>query len=186
MRLSAALRSFYYLVKESYRMKKVNKVLLPLCYVGIGVVLLVVLWEVASRNFFNAPTQWSVEVATLGQALLACLGAAYVLQEEAHISVDFVTERLSEKQRDWVFCIESIIGFFLVAFFTFQLFKDGLWSMHINKVTDNALLPIFPFQLICTIGLAIMAVQFIIRSRKYYLQTKLPLRVKKDNENAGG
>jgi len=151
-------------------MKRLNGILLYVSYFLMGIILLIILWEVIARSFFNAPTSWALEVASLFQAVVATLCAAYVLQEEAHLGVDFLTEMLSEKGRNWTLFITSIASVFITGYFAYALGKDILWSMKLGKVTENAMIPISPFQIACCFGLILLGVQFMVRAGKHYHQ----------------
>jgi TRAP-type C4-dicarboxylate transport system permease small subunit len=58
-----------------------------------------VIYDVAMRNLFNAPTLWSVEYTSYGMAWLGLLGAAEVLRRNEHVGIAVVTDRLSPAGR---------------------------------------------------------------------------------------
>jgi len=69
-----------------------------------------VCYEVVMRYFFNAPTRWVVEFSEYALLQLAFLGGAWVLREEAHVSVEMVTELLPRRGREIMFVITSLVG----------------------------------------------------------------------------
>jgi C4-dicarboxylate transporter, DctM subunit len=82
---------------------------------------LIVTYEVIMRYFFRSPTDWVNEIASmlcLGSAFLA-LG--YVMQEKAHIDVDFITKRLSKRNQ----ILFSLIGLILSAIYCALLIWTG-------------------------------------------------------------
>ena len=58
-----------------------------------------VIYDVAMRNLFNAPTLWSVEYTSYGMAWLGLLGAAEVLRRNEHVGIAVLTDRLSPGAR---------------------------------------------------------------------------------------
>ncbi len=45
-------------------------------------------WEVVARYFFNAPTVWANDIATMLYGAFFMLGSAYALQRQQHIRTD--------------------------------------------------------------------------------------------------
>ena len=70
---------------------------------GLGGVLVViftlmvadVLWQVVSRYALGAPSSFTEEVARFALIWLTLLGAAYRNGQEAHLTMDFLTRKLS-------------------------------------------------------------------------------------------
>lgn len=76
-----------------------------------------VCYEVVMRYFFNAPTRWVVEFSEYALLQLAFLGAAWVLREEAHVSVEMLVELLPRRGREILFAATSIVGACTCALF---------------------------------------------------------------------
>lgn len=151
-------------------MRAINELMVKITYVLIIGIVVVIMWEVIARSFFHAPTSWYLEVASLLGACTATLAAAYVLQEEAHLGVDFITDRLPPKWQNGLLCITSIFGVIITMVIVIMLALETAWSVSLHRVTDNAVIPLFPVQILSNLGLFLMAVQFVIRARKYYLK----------------
>ena len=79
--------------------------------VGVLVALVFsVAFEVVMRYFFNAPTRWVVEFSEYALLQLAFLGGAWVLREEAHVSVEMLVEILPRGARSFLFVATSLVG----------------------------------------------------------------------------
>jgi len=65
-----------------------------LAEIAVCLLIAAMLIEVAARYFFHAPTVWAFDVATMSTGVLFVLGAAWVLRENAHVRVDFLSSRL--------------------------------------------------------------------------------------------
>lgn len=153
-------------------MRFINELAVKITYVLISCIVLVIMWEVIARSVFNSPTSWYLEVASLLGACSATLAAAYVLQQEAHLGVDFIIDRLSPKWHNRMLVITSVFGALVTLVIIVMLALETQWSIKLHRVTDNASLPLFPFQILANLGLLLLAVQFVIRARKYYLKMK--------------
>jgi TRAP-type mannitol/chloroaromatic compound transport system permease small subunit len=67
-------------------------------------------WEVVARYFFNAPTVWANDIATMLYGAFFMLGSAYALQRQQHIRTDFLYEKWSPRTKG---IVDSILYIFL-------------------------------------------------------------------------
>lgn len=153
-------------------MRYINNLMLKATYVLLVGIIIVISYEIVARSFFNAPTSWYLEVASLLGSCVATLAAAYVLQEEAHLGVDFVVERLPPKWHNFMLFVGSIFGMIITLIIVVMLGKEAAWSLKLSRLTDNAMIPVSIFQIIANLGLALFAIQFGVRAKKYYAKTK--------------
>lgn len=89
-------------------------------YLAVAIMIALVgsvCYEVVMRYFLNAPTRWVVEFSEYALLQLAFLGGAWVLREEAHVSVEMVTELLPRSGREIMFVITSVVGAATCALF---------------------------------------------------------------------
>ena len=56
-------------------------------------------YEVFSRYFFNSPTIWAYEIATMATGTVLLLGAPYTLKEKAHIRIDVFYSGFSQRKK---------------------------------------------------------------------------------------
>lgn len=68
--------------------------------VGIfGLLVIDVLWQVLSRYLIGRPSSFTEELARFALIWLSVLGAAYLNAKRAHLSIDYLVQKLSpEKQ----------------------------------------------------------------------------------------
>jgi len=88
---------------------------------------LLVVYEVITRRFLNAPTIWSFEVITQLFGFHFMILAAYGLLYKAHVSVDFLSSRWSERTRAIVEMAGYLIFFF--PFLTIALWHGTLFAL---------------------------------------------------------
>ena len=74
--------------------------------------VVVVVYEVAARYLFGAPTIWSFDLTYMLYAAVFMLGSAYALHEGAHIRTDFFFEKWSVRTRGLIDSIAYILFFF--------------------------------------------------------------------------
>ena len=141
---------------------------------GYTIVTLIVglmFFEVISRYIFNSPTKFTLETVLLLQMMFVAVSAAYILKEEGHVTIGFVTDRLSDNVRNWLTCVTSIICALYCAFVCLQLWKTATWNFSVGSVTDVMDFPIAPFQFFLMAGFALLGLQFIVRSYEHYRMT---------------
>ena len=80
-------------------------------------------YEVISRYFLNAPTQWAFEMAYMLMGASFMFGIAWCLQMRRHIRVDFVYDHVSPRYK----AIIDLVGFFLLLPMLLWLCA-GLWD----------------------------------------------------------
>ena len=124
-----------------------------ICLAGM---LVLVFLNVVLRYVFRQPLFWGDEIMTYLMMLIAFLGFGYMLMEDRHIKMTALIEQLPVRSQNIVRVLTSLlsIGYFallLVAglYVTIDSFQIEYFSM----VTG---LPIGPWQLAMSIGLAIL------------------------------
>lgn len=137
-------------------------------YTTITLSVALTFYEVIARYVFNRPTHFTLESCLMLQVLIVATTTAYILKEEGHVSMGFITERLSRATRNWVTCITSFFGLLYCAFLCTLLWKTAVWNVHVHMVTEDLEWPVAPFQFALCAGLALLGLQFIARSYRYY------------------
>jgi TRAP-type C4-dicarboxylate transport system permease small subunit len=151
-------------------------------YATVSLIVGLMFYEVVSRYVFNSPTKFTLETVLLLQMLFVATSAAYILKEEGHVTIGFVTDRLSDNVRNWLTCATSILCALYCAFVCLQLWKTAIWNVRVHAVTDRMDFPIAPFQFFLIAGLALLGLQFIARSYKYYKMTGRATASRKSGE----
>ncbi len=98
-------------------MKKILEVLNAIVLLFMFLITVI---AIVNRLFFNIPTSWSENMAQLSFIFLTFVGSAMIMEEESHIKISVLMDRLSEGiQR-----IFRIIGRLLMILF-FIIFVIG-------------------------------------------------------------
>ncbi|UNK70716.1 TRAP transporter small permease [Microbacterium sp. H1-D42] len=107
----------------------IDRVLALLCIITFTLLVIVVSWQVFTREVLNNSAPWTEEAARYTFVVLAVLAAAYVFSERGHIAVEILVKKLPlAGQRVMAVVIELIVIFFFV-----MVFIIGGW-----RVADNA------------------------------------------------
>jgi C4-dicarboxylate transporter DctM subunit len=126
------------------------------------VVAAFVVLEVITRVLLNMPTNWSVEYSVYGLIAVTFLGAAYVQKQGIHISVDFISTRLSERTK---MALELLTYAWTIAFLIIFLFPAvrmvlNAWARH--RVSTTVLrTPMWIPYGIMVIGFILLLLQFV-------------------------
>jgi TRAP-type mannitol/chloroaromatic compound transport system permease small subunit len=104
-----------------------------------------VVFEVISRRFFDAPHIWSLEVIDFVYGPYFMLVAAYTLLHQAHVRIDVIYAKFSARTRGILDIITSLVFFFpfcTIVFVQGIVFAQTSWS--IGETSDSAALTVVP------------------------------------------
>lgn len=105
-----------------------DRVLAGLCIVIFTALVIIVAWQVFTREVVNYSAPWTEEAARYTFVVLALIAAAYVFSERGHIAVEMLVEKLPNGgQRAMGILIEVI-----VIAFTLFTFVWGGWRISQN------------------------------------------------------
>ena len=128
-------------------------------------------FEVISRYFVGAPTQWAYEVAYMLMGTSFMFGIAYCLQVRRHVRVDFFYDNISIKSR----AVVDLFGFCILLPMIIWL-SAGLWDYfhHAYKVNElsgeSAWNPIiWPFKFTFVMGFILLLMQTMAEVAKNIL-----------------
>lgn len=105
--------------------------------------------DVLSRAIFKKPIPGSLELSQYLLSVLILLGAAYTQQVKGHVSVQFLTSRLSRRRRLLCQVLTAGLGLFIVSIMIWQGFVIGLGE---KTVSDMLRIPQAPFRLLVAVG----------------------------------
>ena len=112
--------------------------------------LLVVVFQVFWRGVLKLPTPWTEEASTYLVTYITFIGGIAVMIRGEHLTIDLVTEHVSEKMRAWfqvIYCAVFLFVCGYLAFYGAQLclspliYKSRSIAMQIPKVIVYAVMP---------------------------------------------
>lgn len=100
--------------------------------------MLIVVYEVLARYFFNAPTVWAYDMVYMLYGTLFMLGSAYALHKGAHIRTDFFWERWSIRTKGIIDAIAYVLLFFpsLIVLFIISG-QESLYAVSIGETSEQ-------------------------------------------------
>lgn len=134
----------------------------------VATLLLIVVFEVVSRYFFNAPTHWVTEISTylvVGTVFLS-LGLTYRRKE--HIRIEFMVDLLPDARRAPIMRFAEWLGVFFVAVSSWQMLRYVL-SEYTTDTRSWGLLsvPLWIPQSMVVVGLLVLLVAMLDRMDRH-------------------
>lgn len=97
------------------------------CLMGISV--LNVLWQVATRFILKNPSSYTEEIARFLLIWIGLLGAAYGIGKKIHLAIDVLKQRLPGKQR---LRIDILINSFVILFAVMVMIIGGIYLVNLT------------------------------------------------------
>ena len=150
----------------------------------ILIVCAFILYEVLKRYLLNAPTIWVHESTQLLFGACAILAGGFILKQDAHIRVDIIYEKLSQRSRAMMDIVTFPVFFIYTAtllYFSAELAWDSVAKLEYSGSFWNP--PIYPFKAMMPIGAFLLLLQGLHKLMKDILTfTQTGGAVKKDEE----
>ena len=107
--------------------KKIDKVL-EYSLVGIlAILVLDVLWQVASRYLLSSPSTFTDELAGFLLIWVALLGAAYVTGQKQHLAIELIINKVNARKAN---TLRIIIQAAVIVFTLFVMVVGGIWLIY--------------------------------------------------------
>lgn len=138
--------------------RRVGKLVLYLVFVMMGILL----FSSISRTFFNVPFDWTMEMAQFTMAAYYLLGGGYSMQLQAHVRMDVLYERWSERKRAMVDVLTSGFLIFYLAVLLYGGISSTLYSLEYGQRNYSSWgPPMAPIKIIMVIGIILMLLQAV-------------------------
>jgi len=106
---------------------KIDKILYVFLVIIMAILVLDVLWQVASRYLFNSPSSFTDELAGFLLIWVGLLGAAYGTGTKIHLAIDLLPSKLNFRNRKYLeVIINSLIAVFALVIFVI----GGTWLVY--------------------------------------------------------
>ncbi len=155
--------------------KNVDKFLGWLVTILMGILVVNVLWQVASRFIIGHPSSFTDELAGFLLIWVGLMGAAYATGQKQHLAIDLLSAKLSEKNKK----IQSTLIDFLIMVFALIILIGGgsnlvYITFHLKQISPALQIPVaYVYTVLPLSGL------FII----YYAITDIMITWHKQKEN---
>jgi len=127
--------------------------------------VLAMVFEVFSRYFFNAPTQWAFELSYMMMGTIFLLGMSYALSVGQHVNVDFMHSILPLRLVAAIDAVLYIVLVILVVFLTRTLIVNAIGVYETGEGSGlSAWNPdIWPYRVVYAVGFAIFGLQCVAK-----------------------
>jgi len=142
--------------------------------------MLVVIYEVVRRHFFNAPTGWGYDTCWMLFAAQFLIGGAFTLLRKGHIRIDIIYGILSERVKliyDTIINIVIIFPPMILFSWAGVFFAADAWMSGEKLSTTNWFFPAGPSKSLIPIGFFLLALQClaeIIRNIRQFQKGEQP------------
>lgn len=113
---------------------RVDKILANFLVIIMTVMVLNVLWQVASRFLLGSPSSFTDELARYLMIWVGILGAAYVSGRNMHVAIDVFPKRLNQKMQKK---LKLIVRLFIILFCLGAMVIGGSRLVYITHVLDQ-------------------------------------------------
>jgi len=93
----------------------------------LGILLIDVLWQVASRYFFASPSPFTDEMAGFLLIWVGILGAAYVTGKHEHLAIDLLLQKAGSSRKR---VLLITIPVFICCFAMIVMVVGGFWLVY--------------------------------------------------------
>jgi len=125
--------------------------------------LIVVVYEVAMRYVFNAPTTWGFELTTFLYGIHYMFGLAYTDVYDGHVKVDVFVNLLSERVQAGLKILTNLVFFMPVTIcLSLWSIKYAYVSTMATELNSTSWAPaIWPIKILMAVGMILLLLQGI-------------------------
>ena len=118
------------------------------------VLMFLTLAEIVMRRFFNSPIQGTFELTMLLLSLIVFFGCGFAQENQAHVVIDFIYERLPRFVQRILSIISTLIYSVTVVLMVWTVFQFAQRQMAAGATTPILRMQLYPFVFLSAIGLA--------------------------------
>jgi len=130
----------------------------------VGLIVLMMSYEVVSRYVFNAPTVWSGELCQYGMCFASLLGGGYTLMQDKHVRVDIIYRLFNFKSRA---ALELATWWIVILFLLVMIWKGGELAIDAYVGDEKSMtfleLPLFYSLAMVPMGAGLLLLQAVAR-----------------------
>lgn len=113
--------------------KRIDSLLEKFLVAIMAILVLDVLWQVASRYILSSPSSFTDELAGFLLIWVSIFGATYVAGKNEHLAIDLLVQKSGPERRRF---LEIFIGLCIIIFSLFVLVIGGSWLVYTRFALD--------------------------------------------------
>jgi TRAP-type transport system small permease protein len=130
--------------------------------VVLAFMMFLMVTDVFCRYMLNRPILGAFEITEFMMMILVFFAIAHAQGKKAHISVDVLVLKLSNRTQQIFRAIGSLLGLGLFSLMTWQIVLHALRVYRAHQRSIDLGLPVFPFTLMAALGTAIFCLTLIV------------------------
>lgn len=107
--------------------KKIDKLLEYSLVTILAILVLDVLWQVASRYLLSSPSTFTDELAGFLLIWVTLLGAAYVTGQKQHLAIELIINKVNARKAN---ILRVVIQVAVIVFTLFVMIVGGTWLIY--------------------------------------------------------
>ena len=149
-------------------LKKINEVIQNICALLLFIMMVIGIRDIGGRYLFNNPLIGTLEIFEILLPLIVVLGLGYVQEHDAHIKVEIILDRLSDKKRTFFKLFANGILLFISIMFLWGSSLLTLYFYSQKRIIGTINVPLYiphlvvPFSFVILILVLIMQIVKII------------------------
>ncbi len=113
--------------------------------------------DVFMRYVLNSPSLWISSTLQVAMVLMACVGGAYALNENAFVKLDLFYANFSPRKKAICDIITVVYSFMFLGVLVWKGWQAGMMSLKMNQVTPTAIpIPIYPLKIFIPIAAGVV------------------------------
>ncbi|WP_370209122.1 TRAP transporter small permease subunit [Pararhodobacter marinus] len=134
---------------------------------GILLMIGVILYEIASRYFFNAPTVWAYDISYMLNGSVIMLAGALAMKADQHVVIDILSQLFRNRTRRMIDAAVYIALLLPALGFISLVAWSQFWTA-VLQGTVETVSPwrpvLWPFRLMIALGLSILWLQILAKT----------------------
>lgn len=129
---------------------------------GIFALMMIGVYQVFGRKFFNAPLEGYIDYVEIGMSFLVFLGLAYTERLGGHIRMELFVSFLKGRLL-WLFELFGVLlGLFIVGILTWYSLEHAIRAYTGGDSTIDAQIPLWPSKLVVAIALGLLFLRLLV------------------------
>lgn len=140
----------------------VSNILGLICCGLVIIMTFIIVYDVAMRQFFDAPTIWADELSCYLLVGVTFLGAPYTLTVGGHVRVETVVDRLNAKTQRYVEIATDVLSLAFLALYSWHIIMLVIVSYQNDRITQSLLRTrVFLPQILMAVGIVWLTLQLL-------------------------
>ena len=132
------------------KISSITNIIAGICFFAVMVIVVV---NIVMRKMFSSTVYGAYELVGLLTATGIGLAQAQCSQDNGHIAVSILTDRLSPSWQKIIDCLLGLSALGLWLLLCQRMFVFALTTLNRGRVSSTAQLPMYPFMFIIAFGL---------------------------------